>query len=79
MGPIMISMDLTFLRGNKHHYFCNLKECTYAIHIESVDGLQMIDLYVYLGFMGFVSMWSIYGFLTALMVSLYTFEAAQQN
>lgn len=71
MGPIMIAIDLTFLQGSYYYSFFWGFEIVYLSEsdIEWIEGLQMIDLYVYLGFMGLVSIWSAYGFLTALMVS----------
>ncbi|KAI9340102.1 hypothetical protein BD770DRAFT_431438 [Pilaira anomala] len=55
IGPIVIAVDLTFLKGNS---------------IEWIGDLIMGDFYTYLSFIGVVSIWSIFGFTVMLMRSV---------
>ncbi|KAG2202980.1 hypothetical protein INT46_009097 [Mucor plumbeus] len=70
MAPVVIAVDLTFLTGK--YSISAIWRCSTNVSttLDFINSMRMGDFYVYLTFIGIISVWSIYGLICALMGSL---------
>lgn len=68
MAPIVIAVDLTFLTGKYTHQTSKHASNSYSITLDFINSMRMGDFYVYLTFIGIISVWSLYGLVCTLMV-----------
>lgn len=68
MAPIVIAVDLTFLTGKYAHQTSKHASNPHSITLDFINSMRMGDFYVYLTFIGIISVWSLYGLVCTLMV-----------